>query len=236
MAKESKLLEGEYELKGEYHKHLDKKWRYYPIYMQKMRYVKNILDNLPKKAKIIDLGCGEGVLVEEYKNRGYNVIGLDNSYSSKYVMKGDITKLKFDNGTFDLVLSLDVLEHLSFEQQEKAVAEMHRILKKNGKAIISIPNLAHFASRISFLFLGKLLRTSKIERHIGDRPVSEYTSLFKKNKLKIVKRKGLFPTYPIISLLTYFFPDRSLWMHKLYDIAFAYPNFCFLNIFILKKK
>ena len=57
MAKESKLLEGEYELKGEYHKHLDKKWRYYPIYMQKMRYVKNILDNLPKKAKIIDLGC-----------------------------------------------------------------------------------------------------------------------------------------------------------------------------------
>ena len=236
MKKKAKLMRGEYKLKGEYHSHLDKKWKYYPIYIQKMRYVRSILNKLPKDAKIIDLGCGEGVLVREYAQKGYNIIGIDYNYSSKYVMEGDIANLKFKNNTFDVVLSLDVLEHLSFEQQEKAVSEIYRILNKKGKAIISVPNLAHFASRISFLFLGNLIRTSSIERHKGDRPIGEYNSLFKKSKFRIIKRKGLFPTYPIISLLTYFLPDKALWLHKIYDNTLSYPNFCFLNIFILKKR
>ncbi len=231
-----KLLEGEYKSKGEYHKNLDRNWKYYPIYVEKMRVVRELLDITPKNKKIIDLGCGEGVLVEEYRKKGYDIIGVDYNFSSNYVVKGDITSLKFRDGSFDIALSLDVLEHLSFGQQEKAIAEIRRILKKSGKAIISIPNLAHFASRIAFLLWGKLLRTSTIERHVGDRPIDEFIEIFRKNKFEISMRKGLFPTYPFISFLTYFYPGKAVWMHKAYNRLLAYPSFCLLNVFVLRKK
>lgn len=235
MEENSKSLEGEYNLRGEYHKNLDKKWRYYPIYIEKMSFVKKYLNKIPKSSKIVDIGCGEGILVEEYRNKSYDIVGVDNFYSSEYVKKGDITNLNFKNNSFDLVLCLDVLEHLSYKEQERAIAEIYSILKINGMAIISVPNLAHIASRITFLLLGKLLRTSSIERHIGDRPIGEYINLFRKYRFSTIKRKGLFPTYPIISILTYFFPDKVLRMHKIYNKILSYPNFCFLNIFVLKK-
>lgn len=232
---DSKRLYGEYEAKGEYHKDLDKKWRYYPVYVEKMKFIKRYLDKIPKNIKIIDLGCGEGVLVEEYKNEGWDIVGLDYNYSSKFVIKGDITDLKFKDQTFDLVLALDIIEHLSFDEQEKALSEISRILKRDGRVLISIPNLAHFASRITFLLSGKLLRTSMVDRHKGDRPIGEYIDLIKDN-FEIINRKGFFPTFPVISLLTYLYPNKVLWMHKWWNRFLSYPNLCFLNILELKKK
>jgi 2-polyprenyl-3-methyl-5-hydroxy-6-metoxy-1,4-benzoquinol methylase len=228
-------ISGEYAKKGEYHKKLSKKWRYYPIYVEKMKFIKDFLNKLPKNCKILDVGCGEGLLVEEFSKKGYNIIGLDLNYSSKYVKKGNLLKMPFKDDSFDLILCLDVLEHLSVSDQPIALAEIKRVLKKNGRFILAIPNLAHFASRISFLFTGRLIRTSEIERHPGDRPVKEYISLLKKNNLKIIKRKGLFPTFPLVSLLTYFIPSRSLWLHKIENIFFAFPEICFLDIFVCSK-
>ena len=62
---------GEYAVRGEYHRHLDKRWAHYPIYVEKIRLIEQILDALPRTANIVDLGCGEGVLVEKYRAQGY---------------------------------------------------------------------------------------------------------------------------------------------------------------------
>ena len=43
-----------------------------------------------KKCKILDVGCGEGVLVEKYRKEGYSIFGIDIDYSSEHVMKNDI--------------------------------------------------------------------------------------------------------------------------------------------------
>ena len=232
----AKSLGGEYRTRGEYHKHLDKKWKAYPIYILKMEYIRKYLDKVSKSLKIADLGCGEGVLVEEYKKKGYDIIGVDYNYSSEYVVRGDITKLKFKNDSFDLVLALDVVEHLNFDEQKKAISEIQRILKNGGKALISIPNLAHFASRVAFLLLGKLIRTSTIERHKGDRPINEYINLIKENNFKIIGRKGIFPTFPIISAATYFAPGKVVWMHRIYNKLIGIPNICIINILEIRKK
>ncbi|MBC8500870.1 MAG: class I SAM-dependent methyltransferase [Nanoarchaeota archaeon] len=230
-----KVVKGEYAQKGEYHKHLDKNWKFYSIYVEKMVFIKKYISRIPKNKKIIDLGCGEGVLVEEFKKKGYDIVGLDYNYSSKNVIRGDITKMRFKSDSFDLVMALDVIEHFNFEEQDLAVKEIKRIVKKNGIILISVPNLAHFASRISFLFLGKLLRTSTIDRHKGDRPINEYLDLLKEKGLKVLMRKGLFPTYPISSFLTFFFPSKVVFLHKFLNKFLAYPNWCLLNIIELKK-
>ena len=226
---------GEYAEKGDYHKDPDKNWKYYPIYAEKLSFVKKYLSKISKKKKILDAGCGEGVIVEEFKKKGYDITGFDYNYSSKNVFKGDIRNMNFKNNSFDIVLALDIIEHLNFEEQELAIAELKRVLKRKGRILLAIPNLAHFASRISFLFLGKLLRTSSIERHKGDRPIKEYLELLKKHGLKIIRRKGLFPTMPISSILTFLFPLKVVWLHRILNKFLAYPNWCFLNIIELKK-
>ena len=226
---------GEYDTKGDYHKKLDKKWRYYPVYRAKMNFVEEFLGNTPKKSSILDVGCGEGILVEKFRNMGYNLRGMDLNYSSEYVKKGDITKIPFKNTEFDVILCLDVIEHLDFEDQKKALDEINRILKDNGTLLLAIPNLAHFASRISFALTGKLIRTSTIERHKGDRPINEYLKLLKGTGFNICHRKGIFPTLPFISVLTYMFPDKIYWQHRIYNYFFAYPNWCFLNILRCSK-
>jgi 2-polyprenyl-3-methyl-5-hydroxy-6-metoxy-1,4-benzoquinol methylase len=229
------IKSGEYAEKGEYHEELDKNWPYYPIYISKMNYIMGYISDFPKDKKILDLGCGEGVLVKELDKKGYNIAGMDLNYQSELITKGDITNTGLESETYDLILNLDVIEHLNFDDQEKALKEMHRILKSDGILMISIPNLAHLASRISFLISGKLLRTSEIERHKGDRPIKEYIKMMEKYFI-ITKRKGIFPTFPISSYLTYKHPSKVLSLHRVLNTLFANPNWCFLNIFICKKK
>lgn len=230
----SAIRYGEYAQKGDYHKKIDKKWKYYPVYIAKIDLICKFLDTWPRNKPILDVGCGEGIFVHQYRSRGYDIYGLDINYKSACVIKDDIRSTKLKSGSFDLVLCLDVLEHLSYQDQEKAITEIKRILKKNGIFVLSVPNLAHFVSRLSFMFSGRLIRTSTIDRHIGDRPMVEYEDLLKKYFV-INKKQGIFPTFPVISLLTYFFPDKVMLLHKLFNRFFAYPNLCFLNLFFCKK-
>ena len=233
MATDHKTL-GEYEERGEYHRQLRRNWKYYPVYVHKMAFVGKYIQRQDRDAKIVDLGCGEGILVEEYRNKGFDIVGVDYNYESDCVLRGDITKLDFDDASVDLVMALDVIEHLDFDQQEKAICEIRRVLRPEGRALLTIPNLAHFASRVTFALTGKLLRTSTIDRHKGDRPIAEYIDLCRNHGLDLVNRRGLFPTFPLISLLTYLAPSRVVGLHKLYNSLLAPPGYCFLNILELR--
>lgn len=230
------IKSGEYIQKGDYHKNLDKNWPFYPVYLAKMRMVENYLSQNGAGKKILDLGCGEGVLVEKLKSQKYDIVGVDLNYESDFVLKRPITDTGFNDDSFDVVMCLDVLEHLDFNEQEKALDEIRRVLKPNGTLVLTLPNLAHLASRLSFLFSGKLLRTSDIARHKGDRPIREFIRLIKNKEFMIKKRRGLFPTFPIISFLTYYFPGKAGFLHKFYNIFLAYPNWSFLNFIICDNK
>lgn len=113
--------------------------------------------------KLLDLGCGTGVLLEQFEKRfkikGY---GIDTSTEAiKYckrrglsqVKKFDGKKIPFKDKLFDLLTAIDVLEHV--KDDLKALYEINRVLKKNGLAIFLVPahsklwstrdiNLGHF--------------------------------------------------------------------------------------------
>jgi len=226
---------GEYASKGNYHAVLDHDWPYAPVYLAKMVYVRKYLNKVDPATRIIDLGSGEGILVREYRERGMNITGLDLNYESPYVRRGDMLDTGYPDGSYDMALCLDVLEHLTFESQGKAIAEIARIIRPGGTFLMSVPNMGHLASRLSFLVTGNLIRTSTIERHPGDRPIGEFIKMLMPY-FHIRTRRGIFPTFPIISLLTRYVPAKTLLLHKIYNRFFAYPNWCFLNIFVLERK
>jgi predicted SAM-dependent methyltransferase len=225
---------GEYAQRGDYHINLRKDWPYLPVYLEKMRLARQYLDGRDRSALIYDMGCGEGVLVNEYRQLGYQIVGMDLNYSSQHIVQNNFLESGLSSASVDALTCLDVLEHLPFWDQERAIDEFARVLKPGGTALITVPNLAHLASRISFFFTGKLVRTSSIDRHPGDRPIIEYVRMFEK-RFHIRWRRGIFPTFPMLSVLTVIMPSNVIGLHRFYNRLLAYPNWCFLNAFLLEK-
>ncbi len=111
---------------------------------------------------------------------------------------------------FDRALCLDVLEHLTFEEQPKALAELYRVLRPGGELLVSVPNLAHLQSRVHFLLQGRLIRTASELKHPGDRPVAEYIDLARRAGLVLVSRRGIFPTVPVLTRFIRRHPQRCV--------------------------
>jgi SAM-dependent methyltransferase len=226
---------GDYEERGDYHWKLDPHWSYTPIYRRKLKVVDDFILDLPNQADVLDVGAGEGVLVNRYRSRGFGIVGVDANYQSELVKRADLLSLPFEDGHFDGVLCLDVLEHINLLDQPRAVKETYRVLKKDGLLLLSVPNLAHFHSRIKFLLSGKLTRTSAIERHPGDRPIREYIDILTKTGFRVIDRIGIFPTLPILFRLVNHHPARLGWLVAFLDRLLPLPGLCFLNVIRAKR-
>lgn len=227
----------EYARQGDYHRNLDPNWSYTPTYLQKVKQVESFVRGFPKTVEILDLACGEGVLVEKFQQQGYRVRGLDLNYESDLVQRGDARQLPYADETFDVVIFLDALEHLAFEDQPTALAEINRVLKPNGYLFLSVPNLAHFNSRFRFFFKGALDRTNIETNHPGERPLSEYGALLNQAKFSIEKRSGITLTVPYIyRRLICKKPAKYLWLHDWLELfSRKFPALAMLTNFVCRK-
>lgn len=106
-------------------------------HMQKM--------SLPKNSAILNIGCGTGGTINMLEKHG-NLENVDTSKEAvnhlkkrniKNVRRISGLKLPYKNDTFDLIVALDVLEHI--KEDLKALAEWNRVLKPGGKLLITVP-------------------------------------------------------------------------------------------------
>ncbi len=225
---------GEYAARGDYHRAPDPAWDYYPTYIAKMAAVRAWLARLPDGTRVLDAGCGEGVLVDEFAGR-LAIEGVDQNYTSAHVRQGSLTALPYADATFDRALCLDVLEHLSFDEQPRALSELHRVLKTGGELLVSVPNLAHLQSRIHFLLQGRLIRTASEHKHPGDRPVVEYIRLGERAGLTLISRQGIFPTVPVLTRMIRRHPQGLLPLHRMLTWLLPVPGWCFLNLLTFRR-
>jgi len=103
-----------------------------------------------KKGKILDLGCGNCRNLLPFKN--LDCYGIDFSeemlkeakkFTKKHNFKvklkeANIEKIPYKNNYFDYILAIATLHHI--KEPEKAIKEIHRTLKPNGEAFITIWN------------------------------------------------------------------------------------------------
>jgi len=125
----------------------------------------NKLDLAPG-TMVLDAGCGSGRhLCEAFRRPGVGVVGIDMKWEDLcqargylsmmggenagpwLVVKGDVTRLPFADGTFDVVLCSEVLEHIT--DGKAAVREIVRILKPGGDLVVSVPR--YLPERICWL-------------------------------------------------------------------------------------
>ena len=228
------MRRGEYAARGDYHRTPDPDWEYYPTYLAKLEVVRGWLDAVSPGTRVLDAGCGEGVLVDEYAGR-LAIEGIDPNYGSDRVRTASLTELPFPEATFDRALCLDVLEHLTFEEQPRALAELFRVLRPGGELLVSIPNLAHLQSRVHFLLQGRLIRTASEFKHPGDRPAVDYIELARRAGFVLTARRGIFPTVPILTRWIRRRPRSLLPVHRWLTRLLPIPGWCFLNLLTFRK-
>ncbi|MDD3875308.1 MAG: class I SAM-dependent methyltransferase [Bacteroidales bacterium] len=151
-----------------------------------------IKESHPQSYKILDLGAGHGAFTQKLFNLGYDMSACDlfpEAYEFDKVpcVKADITtNLPFSDNYFDMVIAIEVSEHVL--DHEKFFAEVNRILKKGGKFYISTPNILSMKSRMKFLMGGFFHSFGKLDlnkydglQHVASISLDQYNYIAVKN-------------------------------------------------------
>jgi SAM-dependent methyltransferase len=107
------------------------------------------LDELHPGSRILEIGAGGGFLLNELLGHGFHrLVGCDitvsalremkNRSQSLFVVGADANALPFTDGSFDAVISSDVIEHLVWVDQH--ISEVHRVLRPGGRYYLKTPN------------------------------------------------------------------------------------------------
>jgi SAM-dependent methyltransferase len=100
---------------------------------------------LPERASILDAGCGSGRNMVELARHG-TVTGIELSPTSVAVardrhsgevIEGSVLDMPFEDDSFDLTVSLDVIEHL--QDDVAALRELRRVTKPGGALLVTVP-------------------------------------------------------------------------------------------------
>ena len=114
----------------------------------------HVLGVLTGKEVMLDLGAGAGIVTAmNFRGKAARVCGIDpdprvlqNSFLDEAKL-GTGDAIDFPDSSFDVVIADNVLEHL--ENPERTFAEIHRVLKVDGRFLFKTPNRFHYMPLIS---------------------------------------------------------------------------------------
>tara|TARA_Y100000590_G_scaffold458633_1_gene613753 strand:+ start:1166 stop:1849 length:684 start_codon:yes stop_codon:yes gene_type:complete len=158
---------------------------------------------IDKDSKILDIGCGEGNLIEQLeKNTNAITHGIEinpqlaqKAISKGFcVVQGDAEKdlEQYANQSFDYVILSQTLQ--AMVKPKEVLLELLRI---GGKAIVSFPNFGHWKIRLQLLFKGKMPVTESLPYSWYDTPnihfftIQDFQNLCKDLNIIIEKSIGL---------------------------------------------
>ena len=130
--------------------------------------------------RVLDVGCGPGVLVAALLDRECEVWGVDPSDNMLaiardrfgadprvHLLQGQATHLQFADGVFDAVLCLGVMD--SIPDGACAIAEMTRVLKPGGTLIVTVANLVSpYAWWKNYVYYPGIRWSHRLRAWIGD--------------------------------------------------------------------
>ena len=165
--------------------------------------IKNLNKPL-KNLKILDIGCGGGLLSEPMSRLGANVVGIDASKKNIEVAKfhAKKNKLKIDYKVaspemlktkvkFDVILNMEIVEHV--ENINSFINQSSKFLKKNGVMFVATLNKTLKSYAFAIIGAEYILKWLPIGTHDWEKFVkpSDLIKISKKNNLSLKKVNGM---------------------------------------------
>lgn len=187
--------------------------------------------------KTLNIGAGEVLWIENhiFKDNPNLIssdieeknLGPENKAKKKMVV--DATAIPLPNNYLSQLIILDVLEHI--KDHEKAVKEINRVMKMNGRLIVCVPN----DTLLSYL---NPVRYVQHERHYS---ITHITNLLKKNGFKIEKVFAGGGIFELLALYLHFLVKYTTgkkinFLNKLRDLEYRNHKNSGNEIAILAKK
>ncbi len=117
----------------------------------------DLLEPRPEGARLLDVGCGHGLLLDEARRRGYEAEGIDLSTRAVAYASGQlglsVRELALEDlgreqdGRWDAVVIADVLEHLA--DPAAALVRCHELLAPGGALLVVTPDPSSLAARVT---------------------------------------------------------------------------------------
>jgi len=174
---------------------------------------KQIVKNFVKPGmKVLDIGCGTGLLIEEAAKAGAEVTGIDISAGMLEVAQKRIEKSGLQNkisvcnigvveidtlfteNSFDLIVSTLVFSELYSEERTLVLYQIKKLLKPNGKLVIAVEvTPKNLVKRIAHLFIRLPLSIlTYIIAQTGTKPYTNISEEVTKSGFSILKEERSF--------------------------------------------
>ena len=167
---------------------------------QEFKVISNIIE---QNTRVLDVGCGDGTLMEFLKNnKEIDIRGIEISKNNSQkcvgkglsVIEGDAEKdlTQFPNGSFDFVILSQTLQ--AFLNPEKVISELLRVGKK---AIVTIPNFGYWKVRLHLLTKGTMPITRTLPDEWYNTPnlhmctIKDFFNFCKDRKINLYKSIAL---------------------------------------------
>jgi SAM-dependent methyltransferase len=105
-----------------------------------------LVERLPRRALVLDAGCGSGYPVAQILAKSFQVVGVDFAPRQIQLAIGkvpdalfvcaDLSNLPFKNGAFDAVCSYYAIIHVPRSEHSKLLRDFHRVLRVGGLALL----------------------------------------------------------------------------------------------------
>lgn len=149
-----------------------------------------------KEKKILEIGCGTGLILNEVKECASEAWGIDLSKGmlaeakkkKLNIKQANATNIDFLDSSFDLIYSFKVLAHIP--ECDKALSEIHRLLKENGLCILE------FYNPYSFKFIASKVKRSKRKVYVRFDSLHEIKKMYK-HKFRIEAVTGIRTIIPM---------------------------------------
>ncbi len=156
----------------------------------------NLISRFTKKGRVLEIGSSTGVFLQIFKERGWEVLGIEPSGSANIAGKKGIKVVNsiFENAKlpkeyFDLVILNHTLEHM--DNPLAVLKKANSVLKKEGILFVDVPNFGSLLSKI----MGKKWPYLLPEEHKWQFTKESLSKLFKVSGFEILhweSRSGIF--------------------------------------------
>ena len=152
------------------------------------RHISFLSRSLSPGARVLDVGCGRGVILRALADRGFEVHGVEISVEAtrgadpraEIRISPRLIDAGYESGFFEEVVIWHVLEHL--DDPKGVVQEIHRILSPGGQLIVAVPNYSSAQARWS----GPAWFHLDLPRHLYQFPLEALKRLLQETGFEIV--------------------------------------------------